>query len=186
MHPWHVDTDEGCRCAVLHRRAQLSSEGCAIDQQEESRQKHDAQQEHENIDVLDVEPTNLHCCIDIPGMQFDKVRGKEVPQCSLNDESDGVGHQDGQGNAVPLDPAYEGPFEQHTESKHEWHDDEQPYKEVKVQGSLQHEGEIRAQNDQNALCDVDDLKYSKNQGQSRCHQSVDTTRQDSQDDPLDD
>jgi hypothetical protein len=55
-----------------------------------------------------------------------------------------------------------------------------------VEVLFQHEGEIRAQDDQNALGDVDDLQHPKNQGQPRCHQSVDAARQDSQNNPLDD
>ena len=54
-----------------------------------------------------------------------------------------------------------------------------------MQEALQHEAEIRTQDDENALRNIDDLKHSENQGQSRGHQSIDAARENSQYNSLD-
>src|ERR1700693_1882718 len=98
-------------------------------------------------------------------MQYDQVSGKEVPQSPLNHEGDGERYQDGQGHPVPLDPANEGPVDQHAEHKHGRDRNQETHKEVKVELLLQPIREIGTQDDQDALSYVYDVKHTKYQGQ---------------------
>jgi len=53
-----------------------------------------------------------------------------------------------------------------------------------MEALLQPKREIGPQDDQDALSDVDNLQNPKDQGQPRCHESIDPAAQDAEDDPL--
>ena len=136
-----------------------------------------------DVDVVQVEAEHLRPGLDVRGVQADEVGAEDEVQHPLDDDRYRVGGEQRHRGALPAaQRPDEGPLDRDPDEEHRRDGHQQADKQVDVQVHGQHVAEVRAEHDQDALGDVDDVEHAEDQRQPDRHQRVDTAAENAVDD----